>query len=126
MSEADTPNANSTEHSNKSNDVREYVTPADQQTMSEQPGNNNQPSSSGGPSPDFEEMLARLDLCTELIHSELEAYRNASFGSEPSTRTDYLLSVVIPVFNEQNTIGRVLSRVASLKFEFGVGDRRRF
>ena len=60
-------------------------------------------------------MLARLDLCTELIHSELEAYQNASFGTEPSTRTDYLLSVVIPVFNEQNTIGRVLSRVASLK-----------
>ena len=83
--------------------------------MSNHPSNNNQPSSSGGPSPDFEEMLARLDRCTELIHSELDTYRNASFGSEPSTRTDYLLSVVIPVFNEQNTIGRVLSRVASLK-----------
>jgi len=109
VSQADTTNANSTEPT----DVRESVTPVNQQAMSE--SNKNKPSpSSGEPSPGFEEMLARLDLCTDLIHSELEAYQNASFGSEPSTRTDYLLSVVIPVYNELNTIGRVLSRVASL------------
>lgn len=65
--------------------------------------------------PDFQEMLARLDRCTDLVQDELELYRNASFGNNPSNRTDYLLSVVIPVFNEINTIGRILSRVASLK-----------
>ena len=113
MSQADTTNAKSTEPSCNSIDARESVT-LNQPTMSDQANNNDQPASSGEPSPRFEEMLARLDLCTELIHTELEAYRNASFGSQPSTRTDYLLSVVIPVFNEQNTIGRVLSRVASL------------
>ena len=114
MSQAESTNANSTEHSSNSTDVRQNLAPSNQQTMSDQFQNSNQPSSSGESSPDFKEMLARLDLCTELIHSELEAYRNASFGSEPSTRTDYMLSVVIPVFNELNTIGRVLSRVASL------------
>ena len=82
--------------------------------MSDQSSDNSQPSSTGEPTPRFKELLARLDLCTELIPSELEAYRNASFGTDPSTRTDYLLSVVIPVFNERKTIGRILSRVASL------------
>ena len=82
--------------------------------MSDQ-ANNNQDSSSDQPTQYFDELLMRLDICTELVHAELEEYRNASFGSEPSKRTDYLLSVVIPVFNEKKTIGRILSRVASLK-----------
>ena len=103
-----------TDHSNnptvQSNEVPLYIP----QPMSNQSNDNNQQPSSEG-SHDFAEMLTRLDACTELVHSELDEFRNASFGSEPSTRTDYLLSVVIPVFNELNTIGRVLSRVASLK-----------
>ncbi len=79
---------------------------------SDQPAeNSSQPPSQ----PNFDEMLQRLEACTELVNEELELYRNASFGNEPSTRTDYLLSVVIPVFNEINTIGRILSRVASLQ-----------
>ena len=113
MSQTDN-SVNSTDFLNNSND-REHAAFSDPQTMTDVPDNSNQPSSSGDASPSFEEMLARLDLCTELIHSELETYRNANFGSEPSTRTDYMLSVVIPVFNEKNTIGRILSRVASLK-----------
>lgn len=63
---------------------------------------------------DFDHLLQRLETCAELVQDELESYRNASFGKDPSDRTDYLLSVVIPVFNELKTIGRILSRVASL------------
>ena len=82
------------------------------QAMSDQ--SNNQNSNSDQSPHYFEDLLSRLDVCTELVHAELEEYRNASFGNEPSKRTDYLLSVVIPVYNELNTIGRILSRVASL------------
>ena len=81
-------------------------------SMNDQP--DNQDSGSDQPSQYFEDLLSRLDRCTELVHTELDEYRNASFGSDPSKRTDYLLSVVIPVYNELNTIGRILSRVASL------------
>lgn len=66
------------------------------------------------PGKDFEELLSRLESCAELVRDELDTYRNASFGTNPSPRTDYLLSVVIPVYNELKTIGRILSRVASL------------
>ena len=59
-------------------------------------------------------MLDRLEACVELVREELDAYRQADPGSDASPRTDYLLSVVIPVYNELNTIGRILSRVASL------------
>ncbi len=83
------------------------------QSMNDQP-NGNRNSSFDQRSHCFEELLARLDNCTELVHAELDEYRNASGGSAPSMRTDYLLSVVVPVFNELNTIGRILSRVASL------------
>ena len=82
------------------------------QSMNDQPSN--QDSNSDQPPQYFQDLLSRLDVCTELVHAELEEYRNASFGSDPSKRTDYLLSVVIPVYNELNTIGRILSRVASL------------
>ena len=71
-------------------------------------------SNSDQPTLCFEDLLSLLDSCADLVHGELEEYRTASHGSEPITRTDYLLSVVIPVFNELNTIGRILSRVASL------------
>ena len=51
---------------------------------------------------------------SELVESELAQYQNAQAGENPSSRTDYLLSIVIPVYNEYNTIGRVVSRVAAL------------
>lgn len=46
--------------------------------------------------------------------AELDSFKNANPGEAPSTRTDYLLSVIIPVYNEQSTIARVISRVAAL------------
>jgi glycosyltransferase involved in cell wall biosynthesis len=62
----------------------------------------------------LEQILRRLDGCVELVRSELAQYQAADPGQDASKRTDYLLSVVIPVFNEINTIGRILCRVAAL------------
>ena len=59
-------------------------------------------------------MLSRIDGCAKLVKEELDSYQAADPGENASPRTDYLLSVVIPVFNEINTIGRILSRVAAL------------
>ena len=111
MSEADSTSGNT---SDQLNDLTNSANPTvGSQAMSDH-SNNNQNSNSDQPPRYFEDLLSRLDVCTELVHAELEEYRNASFGSDPSKRTDYLLSVVIPVYNELNTIGRILSRVASL------------
>ena len=113
MSQADSTNGNTSgQLSGVMNDANP-ISLVHSQAMSDQP-NNNQNSNSDQPPHYFKELLSRLDVCTELVHAELEEYRNASFGSDPSKRTDYLLSVVIPVYNELNTIGRILSRVASL------------
>ncbi len=62
----------------------------------------------------LENMLERLDGCVELVESELAQYQTADAGKNASKRTDYVLTVVIPVFNELNTIGRILSRVSAL------------
>lgn len=62
----------------------------------------------------FEEILKRLRACEGLVEDELQAYRTPSFGEAPSPRTDYLLSIVIPVYNEEATVARVLSRVSAL------------
>lgn len=67
-----------------------------------------------GRTSELDQILERLDGCVDLVRSELGAYQAATPGEGASPRTDYLLSVVIPVFNEINTIGRILSRVAAL------------
>lgn len=59
-------------------------------------------------------ILARIEGCVELVKSELSEYQAADPGPDASKRTDYLLSVVIPVYNEIKTIGRILTRVAAL------------
>jgi glycosyltransferase involved in cell wall biosynthesis len=62
----------------------------------------------------FKTILAQLESCQGLVKEELESFQKASSGSDPSQRTDYLLSVVIPVYNEEATVARVISRVAAL------------
>jgi len=62
----------------------------------------------------LDQMVARLEGCAEMVKDELATYQNADPGKDASPRTDYLLSVVIPVYNELNTIGRILTRVAAL------------
>lgn len=66
------------------------------------------------PDPYLDQMIGRLDGCAELVEQELAKYQAADPGKDASPRTDYCLSVVIPVFNELKTIGRILSRVAAL------------
>ena len=66
------------------------------------------------PGSETEEILARLDSCGDLVHSELEAYRNSLPSDAVESSRDCLLSIVIPVYNEENTIARVISRVTSL------------
>ena len=70
----------------------------------------------GGGAPDqrFQKILKQLASCEGLVATDLESFRNASLGDAPSSRTDYLLSVIIPVYNEKSTIARVISRVAAL------------
>ena len=112
MSQGDSTSGNTSDQfSGLTNDANP-ISLVGSQLMNDQPSN--QDSNSDQPPQYFQDLLSRLDVCTELVHAELEEYRNASFGSDPSKRTDYLLSVVIPVYNELNTIGRILSRVASL------------
>ena len=70
----------------------------------------NEPTSSH----DLDQILKRLNGCADLVESELDQYRAAEFGLNASARTDYVLSIVVPVYNEIATIGRVISRVAAL------------
>jgi len=62
----------------------------------------------------FQAILSQLESCEGMVAAELESFQKASSGTDPSKRTDYLLSVVIPVYNEEATIARVISRVAAL------------
>ena len=62
----------------------------------------------------FQTILAQLESCEGMVQDELESFQKASCGADPSKRTDYLLSVVIPVYNEEATVARVISRVAAL------------
>lgn len=64
----------------------------------------------------FDEILSRLRDCEGLVEQELEAYRTVdtpSFENREIERA-YLVSIVIPVFNEEATVARVVSRVAAL------------
>ena len=66
----------------------------------------------------FSEMINRLRDCEGLVEQELSEYRSVDTSSPESDSTevqkDYLLSIVIPVYNEQATVARVVSRVAAL------------
>lgn len=66
----------------------------------------------------FEEILERLRDCQGLVEQELEAYRSTEAPvvdqNNLKTERDYLLSIVIPVYNEEATVARVVSRVAAL------------
>ena len=58
--------------------------------------------------------MARLDNLTQCVQDELDAYRHTKCDSTKELATAFKLSVIIPVFNEKNTIGRVIARVAAL------------
>ncbi|MEM7784347.1 MAG: glycosyltransferase family 2 protein, partial [Planctomycetota bacterium] len=63
---------------------------------------------------DLTNILGRLERCSQLVESELSAYLSAIADTDLIDKTDYQLSIIIPVYNEVETIGRVVSRVAAL------------
>jgi glycosyltransferase involved in cell wall biosynthesis len=65
-------------------------------------------------SPRLEMILARLDGCQGLVESELDLYRQPSCGIVLDRADQFRLSIVIPVYNEEATIARVISRLAAL------------
>ncbi len=64
------------------------------------------------PDTKLEDILKRLESTSDLIEQELDAYRQSEvFGDD---NLAFKVSIVIPVFNEENTVARVVSRVAAL------------
>lgn len=63
-------------------------------------------------------MLERLRDCEGLVEQELAAYRSTESpvadAQSKETERDYVVSIVIPVYNEEATVARVVSRVAAL------------
>ena len=59
-------------------------------------------------------VLARIEDLQSLVADEIDQYQQARCTDLEPAATDILLSVVIPVYNEQTTIARVISRVAAL------------
>lgn len=72
------------------------------------------PPSSRVRSPQLTEILGRLTSLTELVHAELEQYESAASTPLAGEAHEFLLSVIIPVYNEEATIARVIARVAAL------------
>ena len=62
----------------------------------------------------FGEILARLDGCQGLVLSELDQYQQSLSGIVRERATQFVLSIVVPVYNEEHTIARVISRIAAL------------
>ena len=57
-------------------------------------------------------ILDRLNNLEETIQEELDQYRGLE--AEEDLKTAFKLSVIIPVYNEEATVARVVSRVAAL------------
>ena len=62
----------------------------------------------------FEETLERLEACQGIVMDELEAYQKSIDEFVRQKVDEFVLSIVIPVYNEKNTIARVVSRVTAL------------
>ena len=61
-----------------------------------------------------EAVLQRLDSVEQLCRDELAVYSEATVDDKVSVDTAFKLSIVIPVYNEEQTVATVVSRVASL------------
>ena len=62
--------------------------------------------------PQLATLLQRLEDCQALVETELVNYMAETEFTQAAQ--GYVLSVVIPVYNEENTVARVISRVAAL------------
>ena len=63
--------------------------------------------------PQLAAILHRLDNTTELVESELAKYQSLE-TQFAGLKNAFKLSVLIPVYNEEKTVARVVSRVAAL------------
>lgn len=61
-------------------------------------------------------IIARLEQTARLCRSELQAYAVAGQARSPKFPPNFTVSIVIPVYNEEATIARVVARVATLPF----------
>lgn len=61
-------------------------------------------------------IIRQLERTEQLCRSELESYVAGCHPAASSFPSDFKVSIVIPVYNEKATIGKVLARVASLPF----------
>jgi len=66
--------------------------------------------------PELAQVLARLESCEGLVHEELERYRTVKWDSNEKAGTKFVTSIVVPVYNEERTIARVITRLAALPF----------
>lgn len=66
--------------------------------------------------PSLDEVLPRLASCEGLVREELERYQALECAAGAETSPPIVTSIVVPVFNEERTIARVLSRLAALPF----------
>lgn len=62
----------------------------------------------------LDDVLARIDRLDSVIMDELGSYRDVTCPEEIASGTDVVVSIVIPVYNEEATIARVIARVAAL------------
>ena len=62
----------------------------------------------------FDSILSRLEGVEGLVLSELDEYKAPLDGIVWEQATKFKLSIVIPVYNEEATIARVISRIAAL------------
>ena len=58
--------------------------------------------------------MNRLDGCEGLVIDELQAYEQSVNEFVSQHAEEFVLSIVIPVYNEVNTVARVVSRVSAL------------
>ncbi len=65
----------------------------------------------------LQQVLQRIDNVEAIVADELAAYRDARNEDLNDTDQSVVLSVIIPVYNELNTIARVVSRVAALPLD---------
>ena len=62
----------------------------------------------------LEQILERLVDSSALVQAELAEYQSPFKGDPRFQGIEFLLSVIIPVYNEEKTVGLVVSRVAAL------------
>ncbi len=62
----------------------------------------------------YDEILSRLENCEGMVISELDEYRQSLDELVFQKASEFKLSIIIPVYNEETTIARVLTRVAAL------------